>query len=73
MIIVGSNMGLAEITSAHLGLCLILKIPLFVVLTKIDIAPKNVYEETVDKIKEVMRNPAVSRIPVFIRKGTSKE
>jgi elongation factor 1-alpha len=73
MIIVGSNMGLADITNAHLGLCLIMKIPLFVVLTKIDIAPKNIFEETIDKIKEVMRNPAVNRIPVFIKKGSTAE
>lgn len=73
MIIIGSNMGLADITNAHLGLCLIMKIPLFVVLTKIDIAPKNVFDETVEKIREVMRSPAVNRIPIFIKKGTAQE
>jgi GTPase len=33
-------------TKEHLGITLALKIPFFVVLTKIDICPENVYKET---------------------------
>jgi GTPase len=40
MIIVGANMGVSKMTREHLGITLALKIPLFIVITKIDIAPK---------------------------------
>ena len=46
MIVVGANMGVSKMTREHLGISLALGVPLFVVVTKIDIAPKNVYEET---------------------------
>ena len=39
MIIVGANMGVQRMTKEHLGIAIALKIPLYVILTKIDIAP----------------------------------
>jgi len=39
MVIVGANMGVSRMTKEHLGITLALKIPLFIVITKIDIAP----------------------------------
>ena len=39
MIIVGANMGVSRMTKEHLGISLALKIPIFIVVTKIDIAP----------------------------------
>lgn len=44
MIIVGANMGVSRMTKEHLGISLALKVPIFIVITKIDIAPQNVYE-----------------------------
>lgn len=44
MIIVGSNMGIPKMTKEHLGISLFLKIPFMIVLTKIDIAPQNIYD-----------------------------
>ncbi len=43
-VIVGANMGLQKMTKEHIGLCLFLKIPFFVVVTKVDLAPQNKYE-----------------------------
>ena len=39
MVIVGANMGVQRMTKEHLGIAIALKIPLYVILTKIDIAP----------------------------------
>ena len=44
MVIVGANMGVSRMTKEHLGITIALKIPLFIVITKIDIAPKTVYD-----------------------------
>ena len=50
MVIVGANMGVSRMTREHIGITLALKIPLFIVITKIDIAPKNVYDETLNTL-----------------------
>lgn len=48
MIIVGANMGVSKMTKEHLGISLALKIPFFIVVTKIDIAPPEIYEKTLN-------------------------
>jgi len=50
MIIVGANMGVSRMTKEHLGISLALKVPIFIVITKIDIAPKTVYDQTIDTL-----------------------
>lgn len=42
-VVIGANMGLQKMTKEHIGLCLFLKIPFFIILTKIDLAPENKY------------------------------
>lgn len=46
MVIIGSNMGIKKMTKEHLGIAFALNIPLFIVLTKIDICPENIMTET---------------------------
>ena len=40
MIIVGANMGVSRMTREHLGISLALGVPIFFVVTKVDIAPQ---------------------------------
>jgi len=40
-VVIGANMGLQKMTKEHIGLCLFLKIPFFIILTKVDLAPEN--------------------------------
>ena len=56
MIIIGANMGISRMTKEHLGIALALKIPFFIVITKIDIAPENVYQETMAKLVEILKS-----------------
>jgi elongation factor 1-alpha len=69
MIIVGANMGVSKMTKEHLGITLALKIPLFIVITKIDIAPRQVYEDTLNKIKGIMASPKIGKAPVVVKEG----
>jgi GTPase len=39
MIVVGANMGVSRMTKEHLGISLALKIPIFIIITKIDLPP----------------------------------
>ncbi|MHA1213635.1 MAG: GTP-binding protein, partial [Candidatus Heimdallarchaeota archaeon] len=41
LLVVGSNMGIVGMTKEHLGIALALKVPLIVVVTKIDICPEH--------------------------------
>ena len=51
MIVVGANAGFQKMTKEHLGITIALDIPLFIVVTKIDMAPENILKETLDTIK----------------------
>jgi GTPase len=73
MIIIGSNMGVSKMTREHLGISLFLKIPFMVVLTKIDIAPANVYEETISTLQKILKSKLVEKIPIMIKQGSSLE
>lgn len=54
MIVVGANAGIQRMTREHLAITLSLQIPFFVVVTKIDLAPPNILEETIDKIQKTI-------------------
>jgi len=67
IIIVGANMGVSRMTREHLSIVLALKIPFIVVITKMDIAPKNVYNETLrDIFKSIERRDPLNLKPQFI-------
>ena len=52
---IGSNMGVLKMTREHLGIIKALNIPFFVVLTKLDICPKNVLERTQNEITRLIK------------------
>ena len=69
IIIVGANMGVSRMTREHLSIVLALKIPFIVVITKTDLAPKNVYNETLlDIFKSIERRDPLNLKPLFIGK-----
>ena len=55
IILIGTNMGVQRMTREHLGIVISLGIPFFVVFTKIDIAPKEVKEKTINNITSILR------------------
>jgi len=68
MIMVGANMGITEITLEHINLCLYMKVPFMVLLTKIDLvehAP-NVLKETVDNVHQLIKKQT-RKMPYRIR------
>lgn len=56
MIVVGANMGVSRMTREHLGISLALGIPVFIVVTKVDISPKQVYDETITTLTKIMES-----------------
>lgn len=46
-LIVGANMGVVGMCKEHLGVALALKVPVFFLITKVDICPEHILKQTV--------------------------
>ena len=57
MLVIGANMGISRMTKEHLGITLALNIPLFFVITKVDIAPKEIYLENCALLRKILQSP----------------
>ncbi|XP_072022413.1 GTP-binding protein 1-like [Amphiura filiformis] len=66
MLMVGSNAGIIGMTKEHLGLALALSVPVFVVVTKIDMCPPNVLQETLKLLQRILKSPGCRKIPVLV-------
>jgi GTPase len=53
-------------TKEHLGISLALGVPLFIVVTKIDIAPKQVYDDTIETLQKILMSPQAGKNPVLV-------
>ena len=55
VILIGTNMGVQRMTKEHLGIVISLNIPFFIVFTKVDIAPKEVKEKTINTFTSLLK------------------
>ncbi|KND90803.1 GTP-binding protein 1 [Tolypocladium ophioglossoides CBS 100239] len=67
LLMVAANNGLVGMSKEHLGIALALNVPVMVVVTKIDICPPNILEETITQINKIMRSPGARKVPTFIK------
>ena len=63
LVLVAANMGITKMTKEHIILLLYLKIPIIILITKIDMAPESVKEATIRKIKQIVN------LPIFNKKA----
>ena len=66
MLMIGSNAGIVGTTKEHLGLALALNVPVFVVVTKIDMCPPNILQETIKLLIKILKSPGCRKIPVLV-------
>ncbi|CAG0921887.1 unnamed protein product [Notodromas monacha] len=64
---VGSNAGVIGMTKEHLGLALALNVPVFVVVTKIDMCPPNVLQETLRLLQKILKSAGCRKVPVMVK------
>lgn len=67
LIVIGANMGITRMTREHLVIALALKIPIFVVITKVDIAPEEVFERTKEKLKGILETKSAGKTPIIVQ------
>ena len=51
----------------HLGIALALNVPVMVVITKIDICPPQILQQTITQLTRILKSPGARKIPVFIK------
>ncbi|KAJ2801477.1 hypothetical protein H4R20_003655 [Coemansia guatemalensis] len=66
MLMIAANAGLAGMAKEHLGLALALNIPVFVVITKIDMCPPNVLDTTLKQLTRVLRSSGCRKLPIAV-------
>ena len=65
--VVAANAGPIGSFREHLGLAVALKIPVFVVVTKVDMTPREVLERTLRSVEGLLKLPGVNKIPFVVK------
>ena len=66
IIVIGANTQITRLTREHLGILLHLNIPIIIIITKIDLAPKNIFEELLSNIKKLLENKIYNKTTLLI-------
>lgn len=66
-IVVAANHGISPMTKEHFGIIVALRVPMFVLITKTDIAPEHVKKQTIDDVNRMLKLPGMKKMPVMIR------
>lgn len=64
---IAANSGIVGMTKEHLGLALALSVPVFVVVTKIDMCPPNILQENLKLVCKVLKSSGCRKVPVMVR------
>ncbi|TID13020.1 putative elongation factor tu gtp binding domain-containing protein [Venturia nashicola] len=67
LLMVAANNGLIGMSKEHLGIALALNVPVMVVITKIDICPPQILEQTITQLSKILKSQGARKIPIFIR------
>lgn len=67
MLMIGANAGIVGMTKEHLGLSLALSVPVFVVVTKIDMCPPAILQETIKLLVKILKSQGCRKVPVMVR------
>ncbi len=57
----------AYVYREHLGIALALNVPVMVVITKIDICPPQILEQTIKQLMAILKSPGARKIPILIK------
>ncbi|XP_078061535.1 GTP-binding protein 2-like isoform X2 [Mustelus asterias] len=66
MLVVSANTGIAGTTREHLGLVMALKVPFFIVISKVDLCTKATIDRTVKQLEMVLKQPGCNKVPLLV-------
>ena len=67
LLMVAANNGLVGMSKEHLGIALALNVPVMVVITKIDICPPQILQQTLTQLHKILKSPGARKIPILIK------
>jgi len=67
MVVVGANHGVTRMTKEHVGMAIALNVPLFVVVTKVDLCPEPVMKETMKQLTKLLKLPGARKQPYNVK------
>jgi GTPase len=68
LLVVNANMGsMLRMCKEHLQIAIGLRLPVLVVVTKIDLAPPNIYAQTVASLQKLLKSPGARKLPVVVK------
>jgi len=67
MLVVSASAGVVPMTQEHLGIAVALQVPFFVVLTKVDVTPRDKLQATLDSLEQVLKSIGANKAPLVIR------
>ncbi len=73
LVIIGSNTGITKLTREHIGILYYLNIPFIICITKIDLAPRHVYQQLCNRIKKLLGSKVYQKISYFISDSDKKD
>lgn len=60
------NISCRSLRTEHLGLALALNVPVFIVITKVDMCPANILQETIKQLIKLLKSPGCRKTVHFI-------
>ena len=67
LLMVAANNGLIGMSKEHLGIALALNVPVMVIITKIDICPPQILQQTITQLTRILKSPGARKIPIFVK------
>jgi len=67
MLVVSASGGVVPMTQEHLGIAVALGVPFYVVLTKVDVTPRDKLQATLDSLEKVLKSIGANKAPLVIR------
>ena len=73
IVVIGANTGITKLTKEHIGILLYLKIPFVITITKIDMAPVEIYKKLCNKLKQLLTKNSFEKIIYNITSGENMD
>uniref|UniRef100_A0A4D5RA46 GTP-binding protein 2 n=1 Tax=Scolopendra viridis TaxID=118503 RepID=A0A4D5RA46_SCOVI len=67
MLLVSATTGMAGTTKEHLGLAMALEVPIFVVVSKIDVCPPHILQRTLGQLDAILKSPGCKKVPLHVQ------
>lgn len=73
IVVIGANTGITKLTREHLGILLYLRIPIIITITKVDLAPRQVYQSLCNQLKKLLGRNSYGKVLYFISDSEKKD